>query len=181
MGISWYSGIDDSGTQSVWDNYKAWLEQNKPGRGKYDKELMKSPETSAVARAANAGAAHAMRLADQSYTVDPEIAQNAPEVLAQQINRRKQDIASGAFTDYMGAIAGALEGAANRGAQRRMGIYQTQANAGLQNLLERGRMMQGIQKRSPWAAIAGAAAPFLSLIPGVGPALSAGVGAAARA
>lgn len=180
MPTSWYSGIDDSGTQGFWDAYKAWLEQNKPGRGKYDKELMKSPETSAVARAANAGTAHAMRLAEQTYTVDPEIAQNAPEVVAAQINKTKQDVASRGFSDYMAAIAGALEGAAGRGAARRMGIFQTQANAGLQNLLERGRMMQGIQKRSPWASIAGMAAPFLGLIPGVGPALAAGVGAATR-
>lgn len=164
MPVSYYSGIDDSGTQAFWDRYMAWLDQNKPGRGKYDKQIMRDPMNSSLARAANAGTAHAMKMAEQTYTVDPEIAANAPQVLAQQLNRQKQDIAANGFNSFLQAIAGAQEGAASRSAARKMNIYQIRANAGLQNLTERGRMMQAVQKTNPFMAALGIASPFAGLL-----------------
>jgi hypothetical protein len=171
------SGIDESGNQSFWDKYKAWLAANAPGRGKYDKQIMKDPANSSLATASLASTARAQKLAEQNYTVDPEIAANAPGVLAAQLNKQKQDIASAGSADFMGALANAQQQAASRNLQRKMGIYGIESDAERANLESRDRMTIAKKKTNPWMAALGIASPFLSLIPGVGPALAAGAGA----
>lgn len=180
-GYSYYSGIDDSGNQSFWDAYHKWLEDNAPGRGKYDKTIMKDPANSSLATASLASTARAQRLARQNYTVDPEIAQNAPEVLASQLNKQDQDIASAGAVDFMGALASAQQGAASRNLQRKMGIYGIQSNAQQANLEARDRMTIAKPKTNPWMAALGVAAPFFGLIPGIKQALASGAKPAASA
>lgn len=177
MGTSWYSGFDDSGQQPYWDSYYKWLEGNAPKAGKYYKSIMKDPANSTLATAAHAATARAQKLAEQNYTVDPEIAAH-PELLAAKLNEQKQDIASEGATGFLNALAGVQTSMYGQNLQRRLSNYGTMADAKLRELLERIRMTRGVQKTNPLLGALGAAAPFLGLIPGVGPALSAGAGAA---
>lgn len=163
--FAYYSGFDDSGQKPYWDDFYTWLDENKPGRGKFDKTIIKDPANSAVATAARASMEAAQRSARQNFTIDPEIAKNAPGVIAAQMNQGDQDIAAAHGTAMLGAIANAQEGAANRQAARRMGIYELGANARMGELSERAKQMQAVKKTNPWLAAlqvgAGLAANFI--------------------
>lgn len=180
MSVAWYSGIDDSGAQGFWDQYKSWLQNNAPGPGKYYRQMMKDPTNSSLATASLASTARAQKLAQQNYTVDPEIAAH-PDLLAARMNKQNQDIASEGSTNFMNALAQQQAQLYGANLQRRLSIYGTQAQAGLDNLHERDRMMQGRQRTSGFMKALSIASPFLSLIPGVGPALAAGTSAVASA
>lgn len=181
MGYSYYDHFGDSGQGQFWDQYKNWLDENAPKKGRYYKQIMRDPANSSLATASLASTARAQKLAEQNYTVDPEIAKNAPEVLAGQINKQKQDIASAGSADFMNALADTQRSLYGLNQARKLAIYQEQSAARRAELEERARQMQAVQKRNPWLSALGMASPFLGLIPGVGPVLSAAAGAASSA
>ena len=180
-GYNYVDHFGDSGQGKFWDEYQGWLEQNAPKKGKYFRQIMRDPANSSLATASLASTARAQKLAEQNYTVDPEIAKNAPEVLAMQLNKQKQDIASAGSENFMNALADTQRSLYGQNQNRKMAIYQTQAAARQAELEERARQMQAIKKTNPWLKALGIASPFLGLIPGVGPALSAAAGAASSA
>jgi biopolymer transport protein ExbB/TolQ len=94
------------------------------------------------------------------------------------MNKGDMDIAVQGNSNFMNAIAGAQQAAAQMNQQRKMGIYGIKANARQGELDARADQMRAVQKKNPFMAALGVAAPFLGLIPGVGPALAAGAGAA---